>query len=185
MSNSPFAMFITWTSYGTWLPGDPRGHVSNTLGADGAFAPRRNQRGTLYWRGDRRTLAAARRIQKRDTVWLNSDQAVTAAEALVKAAKEREWLIIRAAIMAAIMANHLHTLTTGCPDDGPAIRRIFKGVTSAELSNKAGNPGRWWMHGGSDRYLHDQRAIDAVERYIREQQGILCEIVKMQVIPRQ
>ena len=174
-------MFITWTSYGTWLPGDPRGYVSNTLCADGAFDPKRNQRGTVYSRDDPRTLAAARSLQKHDTVRLNTAQAFTTAEALITAAKERDWLIIRAAIM----TNHIHTLTTDCPDDGPAIRRIFKGVTSAELSDKVGNPRRWWTHGGSDRYLHGQRAIDAVERYIREQQGILCEIVKMQVIPRQ
>ena len=181
MPNSPFAMFTTWTSYGTWLPGDPRGHVSNTLGTDGAFAPKRNHRGTPYSQGDPRTLAAAQQIQKHDAVRLNTAQAFATAEALIKAARERNWFIIRAAIM----SNHIHTLTTRCPDDGPAVRRIFKGITSAELSNKAGNPGRWWTHGGSDRYLHDQTSIDAVERYIREQPGILCEIIKMQVIPRQ
>ncbi len=180
MSNPPFALFITWTTYGTWLPGDPRGYVSNTLREDGTFEPKRNQRGTPYSRGDARTLASAQRLQKHNTVWLNYGQAATTAEALVKAAAQRHWFIIRAAIM----ASHIHTLTTRCPDDGSAILRIFKGVTSAELSNKAGRPGRWWTHGGSDRYLQDQRAIDAVEHYIRQQQGILCEIVQMQVIPR-
>ena len=180
MPNSPFALFITWTSYGTWLPGDPRGYVSNTLREDGAFESKRNQRSTPYSRNDPTTFAAARRIQKHNTVWLNTAQALTTAEALKKAAQERNWFIIRAAIM----ANHIHTLTTNCPDDGPAVRRIFKGVTSAELSDKAGRPGRWWTRGGSNRYLHDQSAINAVECYIREQQGILCEIVEMQVVPR-
>lgn len=179
MSNSPFALFITWTSYGTWLPGDPRGYVSNTLREDGAFEPKRNQRGTPYSRGDPRTLASAQRLQKHNTVWLNAGQAVTAAEALIKAAAERHWFIIRAAIM----ASHIHTLTTDCPDDGSAVLRIFKGVTSAELSNKAGRPGRWWTHGGSVRYLHDQRSIDAVESYIRRQKGIFREVVQMRVIP--
>lgn len=179
MSNPPFALFITWTSYGTWLPGDSRGYVSNTLREDGTFEPKRNQRGTLYSRGDPRTLASAQRLQKHNTVWLNSGQAVITAEALIKAAAKRHWFIIRAAIM----ANHIHTLTTRCPDDGSAVLRIFKGVTSAELSNKAGRPGRWWTHGGSVRYLHDQRSIDAVESYIRRQKGIFREVVQMRVIP--
>lgn len=27
MYDDPLAYFITWTTYGTWLPGDPRGWV--------------------------------------------------------------------------------------------------------------------------------------------------------------
>jgi hypothetical protein len=30
-ADEPFALHITWTCYGTWLPGDQRGHVSNVL----------------------------------------------------------------------------------------------------------------------------------------------------------
>ena len=180
MPNSPFAMFITWTTYGTWLPGDPRGYVSNTLRDDGTFEPKRNQRGTPFSRDDPRTLAAAKRLQQHATVRLNAAQALTTAQSMKKASEQRHWFIVRAAIM----TNHVHTLTTDCPDDGPAILRIFKGVASAELSNQTGHPGRWWTRGGSVRYLHDQRAINAVALYIRKQQGILCEIVDMQVVPR-
>ncbi len=180
MPNTPFALFITWTTYGTWLPGDPRGYVSNTLMDNGRYTPKQNRRGSPISRGSPQTLAAAKQAQKHDTVWLRLEQAITVAEALKNAAAQRHWHIIRAAVM----AGHVHTLTANCPDDGPAVRRIFKGVSNADLCTAAGTPGRWWTRGGSGRYLHSQNSADAVEQYIRNQQSILCEIINMQVIPR-
>jgi REP element-mobilizing transposase RayT len=173
------ALFITWTTYGTWMPGDSRGYVSAMLGENGVYAPIRNQRGAPFASDDPRTLAAARRLQKHDTVWLNATQALAAAEAIRDAAQKRNWSIIRAAIM----ANHIHTLTTACPDDGPMAMRIFKGVSSTTLSDLVGHPGRWWTRGGSCRYLHSEKAITAVSKYIRNQQKILCEIANMQIKP--
>jgi REP element-mobilizing transposase RayT len=180
MPNPPFALFITWTTYGTWLPGDPRGYVSNTLMETGRYAPKQNQRGQPISRGNPQTLAAAQKAQKHDTVWLLPQHAITVAEALKNAAAARHWHIIRAAVM----AGHVHTLTAKCPDDGPAVRRILKGVSNAALCAAAGHPGRWWTRGGSGRYLHSQRSLEAVEEYIRNQHAILCEIINMQVIPR-
>ena len=178
MPAAPFALFITWTTYGTWLPGDPRGYVSNTITADGRFGPKRNALHTPFSQSDPATLAAARRQQKYDTVRLDAAQALIAAEALIEAAAHRQWQLIGAAIM----DNHIHTLTTHCPDDGPAALRIFKGVAAARLSRAAGRPMRWWTQRGSTRYLHDQSAIDAVARYIHQQHAILCEIADMRII---
>lgn len=180
MPVSPFALFITWTTYGTWLPGDPRGYVSNTLLPGGAYERKRNQRGTPCGQDDPATLAAARRFQEHATVWLTQTESRVAAEAIRQAAVERDWVILRAACM----ANHIHSLITNCPADGPAVRRVIKGVSSAALSEAAGAPRRWWTRGGSDRYLHDQAAIAAADRYIHNQSGMLCEIVVMRVIPR-
>src|SRR6516225_1923021 len=42
----PFALHITWTCYTTWLPGDRRGYVSNTLLPEGGSLPRQNMPGT-------------------------------------------------------------------------------------------------------------------------------------------
>ena len=175
----PFALFITWTTYGTWLPGDSRGYVSRSLAEGGVYEPIRNQRGTPFADGDPKILAAACSRQKHDTVWLNAAQALAVAEAIRGAAQKRNWSVVRGAIM----ANHVHTLTTGCPDDGPAVMRIFKGVSSAALSGLAGHPGRWWTRSGSGRYLHEEKSINAVGEYIRNQQKILCQIVNMQVEP--
>jgi hypothetical protein len=40
-----FALLLTWTCYGTWLPGDARGYVSNTRSNHGGFEPLQNAPG--------------------------------------------------------------------------------------------------------------------------------------------
>jgi REP element-mobilizing transposase RayT len=75
------------------------------------------------------------------------------------------------------MANHVHIVITECPDDGPAVRRILKGVAQAGLSDDAGENRRWWTRGGSDHYLHTEEAILAAIRYVAEQQFKLAEII--------
>ncbi|MDQ7014302.1 MAG: hypothetical protein Q9O74_10450 [Planctomycetota bacterium] len=42
---------LTWTTYGTWLPGDVRGFVSDTLQPDGT-CHRSNTPGTPYQKDD-------------------------------------------------------------------------------------------------------------------------------------
>src|SRR5436190_15258022 len=78
-----FAWHITWTCYGTWLPGDPRGHVSNILLPGGGFERKRNTPGTPVMPGDAYTQDRARALQKYETVWLTQEQALIAAHALV------------------------------------------------------------------------------------------------------
>jgi len=173
-----FALLITWTCYGTWLPGDARGYVSNTLLPEGGFEPKQNIPGTLYTENDLYTHARARRLQKEPSVWLTVEQARVAAEALVAAARKCAWQIPRAAII----ANHTHVIVMDCPDDGPGVRRVLKGTSQAALSEHAGHPGRWWTAGGSDRYKHGATAIEAALQYVANQEGKLAEIVNTQVI---
>ncbi|MGC8542077.1 MAG: transposase [Phycisphaerae bacterium] len=180
MPTAPFALFLTWTTYGTWLPGDKRGYVSNTLKPDGRYETKNNRVSTPYDAESVATYAAAQAAQKYDAVWLTAAQAQVAAQALCAAAQDRDWQIVRAAIM----SNHVHVLTTGCPNDAAMVLRIYKGVSSAKISAAHGKAVRWWTHGGSQRYLNDAAGIAAVERYIRDQNRILCEVVDNQVIYR-
>ncbi len=172
-----FALHITWTCYGTWLPGDERGHVSNILLPHGGFLRKQNVPGTTFASGDRFTRNRARSLQKSDTFWLNQAQGLCVAEALVSAAGERNWRILRAALM----ANHVHTVICDCPDDGPAVRRILKGVSQAKLSKALGSSLRCWTAGGSDRYKHGSEAVDAAVKYVADQEWKLVEIVDMKV----
>ncbi|HEX5268872.1 MAG TPA: hypothetical protein VFW33_00230, partial [Gemmataceae bacterium] len=123
------------------------------------------------------TRRRARALQKGETAWLTADQALEVAAALVAAALERGWRILRAAGM----ANHVHVLVADCPDDGPAARRVLKGVSQAALSRATGQPRRWWTQGGSDRYKHGAAAVGAADRYIADQERKLAEIIDMEV----
>ena len=75
MTERPFAIHITWTCYGTWLPGDARGYVSNTRSPEGGFEPKQNTPGTPYTRDDPLTRNLARQEQSHPTVWLTTEQA--------------------------------------------------------------------------------------------------------------
>ncbi|HEV3143686.1 MAG TPA: hypothetical protein VGZ47_07380, partial [Gemmataceae bacterium] len=155
-----------------------RGHVSKTYNPVYGYEPKHNTPGTPYSVGDAATRARAQSLQKDSTVWLTQTQAKCVANALVKAALDRGWRILRAAIM----ANHVHVVIVECPDDGPAVRRVLKGTSQAALSELAGESHRWWTQGGSDRYKHDGNAITAAVEYVANQENKLAEIIDNQVV---
>ena len=178
--DEPVALFITWTTFGTWLPGDKRGHVSNTLLTQGEYQPRENQFGTPYAVGDAQLRERARDLQKSPTVWLTAAQALVVAHTLVRVATEHGWTILRAAIM----ANHTHVVVINCRLDGPAVRRILKGNSQADLSDSVGTNRRWWTRGGSDRLRRGDRSIEATVHYVANQRGKLAEVIdNVAVIP--
>ncbi|MGO8691539.1 MAG: hypothetical protein ACLQLG_18100 [Thermoguttaceae bacterium] len=108
MPEQPFALFISWTCYGTWLPGDRRGHVSNTLRSDAGAIRKRNTPGDSFTADDDLTHQIARSLQKSSTVCLAPQQALVVAAELVAAAGKRAWRIMRAAVM----WNHAHVVIT-------------------------------------------------------------------------
>jgi REP element-mobilizing transposase RayT len=180
MNEQPFAMFFTWTTYGTWLPGDERGHVSNRLRPDGRFEPKQNRPGTPYAAGDPFTRQRARELQSWPTVWLTEPQAAVVAKSLAELSQLRGWMILRAAVM----SNHVHVVLAKCPTDGPAVRRILKGVTQSDLSKSVGQSRRWWTSGGSDRLRQGEPSILETVRYTANQPGKLAEIVENRVLCR-
>lgn len=167
------AIFVTWTCYGTWLPGDLRGFVSNKLRGDGSFDRKRNAPGTEPHADDPYTHSVASGLQQWAPVVLTPALALRAAHALCELARKRNWMVLRAAIM----ANHVHVVVANCPDDGPAVRRVLKGVTSADLSKAERKPFRWWTAGGSNRYLNGTEAIEAGIKYVAEQEYKLAEVI--------
>jgi REP element-mobilizing transposase RayT len=171
-----FALHITWTTYGSWLPGDERGYVSNTFVPGQGYERKQNDPGTPCTADDEATRKRARKLQKWPTVFLNAEQALVVAQSLVDAAARYGWRILRAAIM----ANHVHVVIVGCPDDGPAVRRVLKGNTQANLSKHHGSPRVWWTTRGSDRYKHGSAAIEAAEQYVANQARKLAEVIDMQ-----
>ena len=172
-----FALHITWTTYGSRLPGDERGYVSNTLVPGEGFVRKENLSETPCTADDAATRERARKLQKWPTVYLTAPEALAVAQSLIETAQRYGWRILRAAVM----TNHVHVLVMDCPDDGPAVRRVLKGNTQAHLSKNHGSPRVWWTTGGSDRYKHGQEAIDATLKYIADQGYKLAEIIDMQV----
>ncbi|WP_171189861.1 hypothetical protein [Alienimonas chondri] len=183
MTDEPFALFLTWTTYGSWPPGDARGHVSNTFFEGGAhqrseYRPRENRPGRAYSGGKAETRRRARALQSHETTFLTPETAIAAAESLTESCAIQDWRLTRGAVL----HNHVHIVVTGCPDDGPGVRRTLKGRSQAALSRACGVR-KWWTTGGSDRYLHSERSIAGAIRYTADQPGALAEIVDGVVLP--
>ena len=173
-----FAWLITWTTYGSRLPGDERGYVSNTFIPDEGYHRKQNTPGTPYTADHEPSRKRARELQKWESVRLDAEEAFRVAQSLITAAQRRGWRIPRAAIM----ADHAHVVVLNGPIDGPAVRRILKGNAYAALRDYHGESWRCWATGGSDRQKRGEEAILAAIQYVADQEYKLAEIIDNQAL---
>jgi REP element-mobilizing transposase RayT len=159
--------FPTWTTYGSWLPGDERGFVSNIRDGPGPEV-RHNIPGTPY---DADMLAlerAARSRLKCEPIRLTQTQADVLLHQFQETATYRE----RQLLAVGIMANHCH-LVVGTPGDPDPSKLLadFKSYGSRSLNRRWPKPasGTWWTDSGSKRKLPDANAILATIKYVIEQ----------------
>jgi REP element-mobilizing transposase RayT len=159
---------LTWTTYGTWLPGDRRGFVSDVRDGPGPEV-RHNIPGTPYDADDEQVRRRAMGNLVGEPVWLTSEQAAIVAEQFRQTAAYRGWSLLAVAVM----ANHVH-LVVGVPGDPDPAKLLhdFKSYASRALKAQGHVPsgGRWWTESGSKRKLLDERAVEAAIAYVLRQQ---------------
>jgi len=157
---------LTWTTYGTWLPGDERGFVSGVRDDHGDIALH-NQPGTEYERKLRGLTQFAERTQKAASVRLTREQAETVCRQIQATAAFRQWKLSAVAVM----SNHVHVVVGVSGDPEPdTLLRDFKTFASRGLNRLAGGPHRWWTQSGSTRKLRGESAIVAAIRYVENQE---------------
>ena len=158
---------LTWTTYGTWLPGDPRGSVTTVRDRPGP-RKRHNLPGTPAEPPLPGLQRAARVQLKGPPIYLVEDQAKELLRQIHETANIRRWLLIAAAIM----RNHVH-VEVGVPGDPDpeVLLRDFKAYASRALNKRWTKPPgeTWWTESGSKRKLKDEAAILGAARYIRDQ----------------
>ncbi len=94
---------LTWTTYGTWLPGDERGFVGAVRqNSDGTQATH-NQPGTEYDRERPHLEGFAKATQKLPTSRLTREQAAAVCKQIQATAAIRQWKLFAIAVM----ANHV------------------------------------------------------------------------------
>jgi REP element-mobilizing transposase RayT len=159
---------LTWTTYGTWLPGDPRGSVASVRTKPG---PRRehDQPGTPFEPEMPGLHAASERRMKGPPVLLSAEQAEVLLAQFRQTAEYRQWVLLGVAIM----ANHVH-LVVGLPEQTAAETAVrdLKAYGSRALSTQWGRPesGTWWAAGGgSRRWLRSDSAVRGAIEYLRKQ----------------
>lgn len=162
---------LTWTTYGTWLPGDARGFVSNVRDGPGPEV-RHNLPGTPYDADDARVRRRAQENMVGEPVWLTADQARIVAEQFQETARVRGWRLLACAVM----ANHVHLVVGVEGDPDPAkLLHDFKSYATRALKAAGHVPsgGRWWTESGSRRKLPDEGAVRGAIEYVRRQHAPL------------
>jgi REP element-mobilizing transposase RayT len=162
---------LTWTTYGTWLPGDIRGFVSN-IPSEAGTEVRHNTPGTPYDADDARVRQRARASLMGQPVWLTAEQAAVVLAQIQETAQFRGWDLLACAIL----ANHIHLVVRVSGDPEPAaLLHSFKSYATRALNAAGYRPsgGRWWTESGSRRKLPDERAVAAAVAYVSRQHNPL------------
>jgi REP element-mobilizing transposase RayT len=160
--------FLTWTTYGTWLPGDRRGFVGKLRDENG-LPYIQNLPGTHYDAAMPSLEKAMRAAMKGPPIRLSNEQAKTIMSQFHETAAYRGWLLLAAGVM----ANHVH-LVVGVPGDPEPDKLLhdFKSYASRALNQKWPKPinGTWWTESGSKRKLRGEEAVRGAVKYVRDQE---------------
>jgi hypothetical protein len=155
----PLAYFLTWTTYGTWLPGDERGWVEKP----GQFQP-----------PNPGLEAAARALLTEEPCVLNPDQRRLVEETIAKHCAIRGWHLH----VVNCRTQHVHVVVTA-PIDPKVVRDQFKAWCTRHLKQQQrdsqSDPSRpvrvhWWTEGGSQRWLNDAKSLAEAIQYVRDWQ---------------
>ena len=169
---------LTWTCYGSRLPGDGRGFVGRVRErrADDSPAPRRshNRVGTEIDRAMPGLERSARAKMTEVPARLSATHAAALVEQFGETASFRGWRLLAVAVM----ADHVHLVVgvTGDPDP-ESLLRDFKAYGSRRL-NGIGGRRRWWTDGGSTRKKADRDAALGAVRYVHDQEWPLAVSVE-------
>ena len=163
---------LTWTTYGTWLPGDERGSVTTIRDESGGPWYRPNEYGTPVVPPSSGLECLARGRMHGPPVRLNQEMAEIATHQFRETASYRGWSILALAVM----ANHVHVVMDVPGDPDPAqLLRDLKSYGARALNKRFGRPesGTWWTAGGSRRILKEDHSVSAAIQYVMNQDNPL------------
>jgi REP element-mobilizing transposase RayT len=154
----PIAYFLTWTTYGSWLPGDERGwfdrsgnrHASNPLV---------------------RRLATHR--MREEQVVLSQTQRKDVERCIARLTTTWGWHLHAVQCR----TEHVHVVVTTSGQSHRTALKLYKMWCSRMLGSQQGLGAarprvRWWTRGGSTRLVYDERGLENVVVYVRECQGL-------------
>ena len=158
-------VLLTWTTYGAWLPGDPRGFRTRH-GRRYVPPPQRytDPDEPAYNAEDFERLYEWARERAGDGVRLGEEERRIVEQKLVKLALDV------GAVVAAVHVGemHIHMVLFAEKDKVAGLVRRLKGVTSRELG-RMGMVGRVWARGYHCRLLRDRDVVGAVRYVLRHQ----------------
>jgi REP element-mobilizing transposase RayT len=161
MNDDPLAFFITWTCFGTFLPGDERGWT-------------RWHKGDQLPRPELEDWCRGR--MKEEAVRLGESQREIVNSVVRKHCRVRGWSLHEVNCR----SNHCHAVATAPGYDGEQVRDQFKAWATRRLKEQQieqlGSSGevreRWWTRKGSVRKIYDEESLEAAILYTRDAQDL-------------
>jgi REP element-mobilizing transposase RayT len=154
----PLAYFITFHTYGTWLPGD----------ADGSVDRAHNVPGTPMLPPDPVREARARARMDQPEYIMDAPRRAIVLQTIQEVCQYRGWTLLAAHIR----TNHVHVVVRA--DQPPEkVMTDFKAYASRKLNAggfESPERKRWTRH-GSTRYLWQPAHVAAAIRYVVDKQG--------------
>ncbi len=151
LRSDPIAFFLTWTTYGSWLPGDERGWTQRSAGKRPPDPVRRRN-------------AAAR--QKEAAVVLSPAQREIVGAVIREHAARREWTLHAVNVR----TNHVHVVVTAPGYAPKLVGEQLRGWGTRRL--RATDPDRrnWWTEGGSAQLLFTEEDLAEAVHYVLDAQ---------------
>lgn len=158
--HDPLGFFLTWNTYGTWLPGDARGWIEYRHG----------------WQlpDPVRELESAARMTE-EACRLTSEQRA-AVEAQI-----RETCQIRGWHLHAVncRSNHVHAVVSAAKTKPKKIRVDLKAWATRRLKQFDPTRENWWAERGSIRYLFTEHSLEMCVRYVIDAQDRKVETTRI------
>jgi REP element-mobilizing transposase RayT len=153
--SDPLAYFLTWSTYGTWLPGDERGWVERGRGEQ-LPDPAREE-----W---------AESLMTETPCYLDREQRALVERTISEHCAIRRWHLF----VVNCRTNHVHVVVhANCHPE--TVRDQLKAWCTRRLSElqlERGEKARenWWTERGSERYINDEESLEDAVLYVRDAQ---------------
>jgi REP element-mobilizing transposase RayT len=145
--SGPIAYFLTWTTHGSWLPGDPRGWVKR----GGDFRP-----------ADQILHTAVVRTMTNPPLALSPAQRGYVRHAIVMTCRQRGWVIHACQCR----IQHVHVVVTATHTQPELVLRQLKVWSTRALATTGLSHRRCWSRGGSARLIFDEYGLQRVVEYV-------------------
>ena len=156
---SVLAYFITFSTYGSRLPGDARGTTDR----------RANVYGEPLRPSMRGVLASQRAALRWPAFQMADDERLITARAITRLCNARTWELHAFSVR----TNHVHIVVEPASGTPEMMMQAFKAAATAALRKAArvDYDRKVWSRHGSTRYLFEEDAVPSAVRYVVERQG--------------
>ncbi len=150
--NPPLAYLLTWTTYGTWLPGDNRGWQNKLIKE--VQSPNTN----LYKYAQQKMVETTFYISPSDRVVLERE--------IIAYCHSKRWFL-RAI---SVRSNHIHTLISVENLHPKTVCQRLKAISTIALKRSHNNRKKFWTEGCSTRYIFNEESLESAFIYVTETQ---------------